>query len=228
MAAVLACGEGALLSHSASMALWGAAPARRDPPEVTTPRRRRHAGIRLHESETLHPADHAVVDNIPCTSVARTLLDYAESARARELRRAVDELESKRLFSGVAVQEVLARANGRRGAARLQAVLDAWREPALTRSEAERRFLELIERAGLPAPLVNTWVAGHEVDFFWPDHALVVEVDGFEHHRTRRAFEADRMRDADLGDAGLRVRRVTWRQLEDEIALAERLARVLA
>ena len=135
MAAVLACGEGALLSHRSALAQWGAAPAARGRPSVTTPKRRRaQAGIDLHTSRTLAGDDAAVVDNIPCTSVARTLLDFADDASDAQLRRAVDECERLRIFNGNPTQAVLARANGRRGAARLRAVLDAWSEPPLLRS----------------------------------------------------------------------------------------------
>jgi very-short-patch-repair endonuclease len=101
--------------------------------------------------------------------------------------------------------------------------------PAFTRSEAERRLLALIRAAGLPPPRTNVHVGPYEVDFLWPAHRLVVEVDGFAFHSSRAAFERDRRRDADLQARGLRVTRVTWRQLEREPhAVVARLAAALA
>src|SRR5690606_15773158 len=100
---------------------------------------------------------------------------------------------------------------GRPGTRRL---LQAMGErPRLTRSEAEERFLVLIREARLPRPDANTMVGGHEVDFLWPEHGLIVEIDGFAFHSSRRSFERDRLRDAELTAAGLRVVRITWRQL---------------
>ena len=173
-------------------------------------------------------ADRAIVDGIPCTSVARTLLDFAATARPRELARAVEELERLRLFDGRDMDRVLKSGNGSRGIGRLQAVLAEWTEPAFTRSEAERRLLELIRAASLPSPLVNTWVAGYEVDLYWPEHGLAVEFDGYAYHHTRQAVERDAARDADLDDAGIGVLRVTWNQLEHQPRrLIERLSRKL-
>lgn len=229
VAAVFACGPAALLSHRSALALWGAVPSSgAGDVHVTTPGRRRGpAVIHVHETRTLHADDVAAVDDIPCTSVARTLLDYAEVASERELQRAVDESERLRIFDGRAVEEVLERANGRRGVALLRTALDAWTEPPFTRSDAERRLRGLLGSAGLPMAGFNLWVEEHEVDAYWPEHRLVVEVDSFEHHRTRLAFERDRVRDADLGDAGLRVIRTTWRQIEERDALVRRLSRAL-
>ena len=104
-------------------------------------------------------------------------------------------------------------ASGRPGARPLRAVLELEKGPALTRSEAERRLLALIRAAGLPAPEHNVRVYGSEVDMLWREQGLVVEVDGFAFHSAREAFERDRMRDARLTRAGLRVMRVTWRRL---------------
>jgi very-short-patch-repair endonuclease len=102
-------------------------------------------------------------------------------------------------------------------------------EPRLTRSEAERRLLELSRDARLPEPETNATVLGYEVDFLWREQRLIVEVDGFAFHSTRAAFERDRRRDALLQDAGFRVLRVTWGQIADEpVALAVMLARATA
>lgn len=229
LAAVLGCGPGAVLSHRSALELYGAAKPSRRLPSVTVPGvRRKREGIRLHRSSTLTLEDITVVDAVPCTSVARTLIDFVDVARPRELARAVEELERTGLFDGNAVDRVLRKANGRRGAGRLRAALAEWTSPAFTRSEAERRALALIEAAALPRPNVNTFVAGHEVDLYWPEHRLAVEIDGYAFHSTRQAFERDASRDADLDDAGLRVRRITWRQLDREPeAVVDRMRRWL-
>jgi very-short-patch-repair endonuclease len=109
-----------------------------------------------------------------------------------------------------------ARSSGRHGARTLKTALQETHEPRLTRSEAERRFLDLIRAARLPAPETNVRVAGYEVDFLWRAERLVVEVDGFAYHSSRAAFERDRRKDAALQAAGLRVVRVTYRQIADE------------
>jgi Protein of unknown function (DUF559) len=102
------------------------------------------------------------------------------------------------------------------GSARLRRVLAAYRDPAPTRSELERLFIELVKRAGIPMPLVNTIVAGLEVDFYWPDSRLVVELDGRAYHSNPRAFETDRLRDARLLKAGIRVLRITYQRLVND------------
>lgn len=219
LAAVLACGAGALLSHRSALELRGALPESPRWPDVTVPRTyQRRPGIRLHSSSALVTEDRTAVDGIPCTSVARSLVDFAERARPRELARAVEELERLRLFDGRTVQRAVWRANGRRGVAALTDALAAWSEPAFTRSGAERRVLELIADAGLPRPAVNTWVAGHEVDLHWPEQRVAVEVDSYAFHHTHQAFERDHERDAALDEADIRVLRITWRQLAERPA----------
>lgn len=151
---------------------------------------------------------------IPCASVARTLLDLAAVGSTRILDRALEQAQILRLYDHRAIEAVLARANGRGGAAALRRrVQDLADEPAPTRSELERRFLELVRCAGLPLPVVNGLVCGYEVDFHWPRQRLVVETDGRWVHGTQVAFERDRRRDLDLELAGWRVLRLTWRQV---------------
>jgi len=146
----------------------------------------------------------------------------------RELERALSEGEVLGLVTREAVGEALARARGRSGSAKLTALIRRGDEPSLTRSEAERRVLELVHAARLPTPLSNVRVRGHEVDFYWRSERLVVEVDGYAYHRSRAAFERDRLRDAELGAAGLRVLRVTWNHIiEEPEALVARLAQAL-
>jgi very-short-patch-repair endonuclease len=117
---------------------------------------------------------------------------------------------------------------GPRGAAALRALAAGQAASAFTRSEAERRLLSLVRQAALPEPLVNARVCGFEVDFYWPASRLVVEVDGRAFHGDERAFEQDRLRDQVLVAAGLRVIRVTWRQIsENPLAVVARVAQAL-
>lgn len=146
----------------------------------------------------------------------------------RDLERALDEALVRRLIDRPRLLAALARAPGRHGAAPLRALLRRDGGPTLTRSEAEERVLSLVRAAGLPSPGVNVRVEGREVDLYWRRERLVVEIDGWKYHSTRAAFERDRRRDADLGAAGVRVMRVTWRQIVDEReALVARLVRAL-
>jgi very-short-patch-repair endonuclease len=161
------------------------------------------------------------------TSPARTLLDLATVLSGRELARAAEEAQVQRLLTPAQVEAYLARRSHRHGALRLRAATR--QDPAFTRSEAERRFLELLRSAALPEPQANVRVHGHEVDFLWRRQELVVEVDGYAYHSSRAAFERDRRRDAELEAAGIHVRRITWRQIAEEPeALVARLAVALA
>jgi Transcriptional regulator, AbiEi antitoxin/REase_MTES_1575 len=219
MAAVLACGPGAVLSHRSAAALWGIRPTARSGIDVTAPARagRRRAGIDVHDAATLAASDVTRVDAIPCTTVPRTLLDLAAVLDRRALERAYDQAEVLRVLDSAAVEDLLARSPRRHGVAALRAVVQAAAPLALTRSELEERFLSICAAAGIPRPRVNAWVplvgGGVEVDFFWPAHRLIVETDGHRVHGTRHAFERDRRRDRRLLLAGWRVARFTWRQL---------------
>jgi very-short-patch-repair endonuclease len=169
------------------------------------------------------------LDGVPITTPARTLLDLAAVAHPRHLEQAVAEAERRRLASRRGLAALLARYPGRPGSRAVRALLEADARPALTRSEAERRFLVLIRSAGLPAPDVNVRVGDVEVDFLWREAGLVTEVDGYAFHSDRAAFENDRRRDAELAARGLTVIRVTWRQLVDEPeAVVVRIGQALA
>ena len=207
LAAVLACGPGAALSGRAAAVLWGI--RRGDPkPEVSVPGQRRPKGIKVRRG--IHPAETSVKDTIPVTTPARTLLDLAGQMTRDQLARAIDETEALRLFDLADLQRVLDRHRGQPGTRRLADAIAAWEEPPLLRSELERRFLTLC--TGLPDPICNGRVGPFEVDFHWPDHGLVVEIDG-PHHFTRHAAERDRERDADLLVLGYRTLRFTQRGL---------------
>jgi hypothetical protein len=220
LAAVLACGPEALLSHRSAAALWGLRPDSRSRIDVTAPGRRGRAPVAIdaHRHGSLRPDDRAVVRDIPCTSVARTLLDLAAVVPQRDLRNAIAQAEVIRAFDLSAVEAVIRRNARRRGVARLRrAVAD--HDPRLERSrhELERRFLDLCERAGLPPPEVNAPLSLDgtriEADFLWRDAGLVVETDGRRYHGTAAAFERDRRRDQLLVLHGWRVIRCTWRQV---------------
>jgi very-short-patch-repair endonuclease len=222
MAAVLGCGPEAVLSHRSAAALWGLRPDAGQCIDVSVPRTsaRERTGIRVHATKTLRPADLGVRDGIPCTSVARTLLDLADLLDRRGVDRAVEQAEMLRLFDARGVDEVLAGAAGRRGARVLHQVIVEATERGIAASELEENFLALCRHAALPQPEVNAWLLLDEgaikVDFLWRAEQLVVETDGRASHGTRRAFERDRRRDQRLLVAGFKVVRFTWRQVARE------------
>ena len=219
LAAVLACGDHALLSHRSAAALWELLPYAGSRVHVTAAHRGRRSlrGICVHSIRRPHVENRAARSGIPLTSVARTLLDLAQNVRQDQLERAFEQAERLRLLDLSAAVRLCERSNGHRGLTRLRPlVAQAGRPVAETRSELERRFLRLCDDNGLPPAAVNVVVAGHEVDALWRAARLVVEIDGFEYHGTRAAFERDRARDADLQLAGFRVLRVTSRRLSRE------------
>jgi very-short-patch-repair endonuclease len=220
MAAVLAGGPGAVLSHGSAAAHWGIRP---DNPsiQVTSARRRRsRRGLSFYRSYL--PQDEVTTHGgIPVTTVPRTLFDLAAVVAPGQLNRAVNEAEIRRLWDSLSLNDLLIRHPRRPGAAALRAVL-ATPGANITRSELEDRFLELLRRARLPLPETNVslevngvWI---EADCIWREQRLIVEVDGHATHATRSAFESDRARDRTLVAAGWRVMRVTWRQVHDEPA----------
>jgi predicted transcriptional regulator of viral defense system len=236
LAAVLACGPDAVLSHRSAAALWDLRPSARTAIDVSTPSRagRSRAGIDVHRAGALRPADTTRTRGVPCTTVARTLLDLAGVIDRRALGRACERAELLRILDAQGLHDVLARAMGRRGAPVLRAILtgEQLSQPP-TRSELEERFLALCTAAGVPRPRANAWMdldgAAIEVDFIWPAHGLIAETDGYTTHGTRRAFERDRQRDQRLLLAGWRVVRFTWRQITQEPArVADTLQALLA
>ena len=231
MAAVLACGDGAVVSHRSAAHLWALLPypAQQRPINVTV--RSRHSrlrpGIRVHRVGRLDPRDVRTYNRVPVTTPARTLLDLAGAESPRAFEQALAEAETRRLVTRRHLEAVLERNRKRPGAGVLRAALARDASPAWTRSEAEERFLALIRKAGLPAPETNVQLGPYEVDLLWRAERLIVEVDGFRFHSSRAAFERDRLRDAELQADGFRVIRVTWRQLADQPeAMLARLARI--
>jgi very-short-patch-repair endonuclease len=235
MAAVLACGEGAALSHRSAAELWGLHRSDRPSIDVTTPRRtgRSREGIEAHGARDLARSELTTISAIPCTTVPRTLLDISEVVNRRTLERAFDRAEILRVFDLRALEDVLSRADGRRGVAAIRSLLDEYTQPAITRSELEEAVLAMCSRFRVHRPRVNQWILLDEravmVDFLWREEKLVLEADGRHVHGSRRAFERDRERDQRLMLAGYRVMRCTWRQVLNEGAeLAARIDKLLA
>jgi predicted transcriptional regulator of viral defense system len=186
IAAVLACGHEAVLSHRSAAALWRLAASRGSRVEVTAASRGRvrRAGIELHQVRQFHPEDRSEREGIPVTSVARTLLDFAEVVDPRRLERAFEEADRLQLLNLREIERTCGRNPGRRGLKPLRALLSEAQPVLETRSELERRFLSFCRDAQLPPPAVNVIVAGYEVDALWVDRRLVVELDGYAFHRT--------------------------------------------
>jgi very-short-patch-repair endonuclease len=230
LAAVLACGPGAALSHLSAAGLWRLLPGREGDVEVTVAGRNpgRKRGIRVHRVRDLDRREIRKLGGIPITSPARTIFDLAAVVGQRELEQALAEAFARRLARRSELASLLARRPSRPGTRALRGLLDDG-NPGLTRSEAEERFLALIRRAELLAPETNVRIDRHEVDFLWREQRVIVEVDGFAFHSSRSAFERDRRRDVDLSALGFRVMRVTWRQIVGAPeALVARLAAALA
>jgi very-short-patch-repair endonuclease len=217
MAAVLACGRDALLSHRAAAALWELRTAPTGPLDVTATSRHNIPGIRCHYVRTIHPDDRAEIDCIPLTSLARTLLDQAVILSHQRMRTTLEAVERREILNFARLDALVARSNGHRGVGRLRAALNELHgHPLWTQSQLEILFLELIRSAGLPEPQVNVFLLGELVDFYWPEHKLVVEADGWGFHRSRRSFEENRLRDTKLQIAGIRVIRPTYKRIVHE------------
>jgi very-short-patch-repair endonuclease len=223
LAAVLACGEGATLSHTSAARLWRLSSVPADPAVHVTIGRghRERPGIRAHRSPTTR-ADVTVERGVPVTTPARTLVDLADVVPYETLRAIADH--GVRLDAR-AVRRAQARAPNRRGRGALARLLGDDGAELRTRSALERRLRRLARDSGLPAPRVNHRVEGRERDFAWPGARLVVEVDGHAFHAARGAREADHDRDAELVLAGWRVLRLTHAQVFGEpAAVSARLA----
>jgi hypothetical protein len=232
MAAVLAGGDGAVLSHRSAAVLWGLRRRRRGPIEVSARSGRliRASGlgdIRFREGR-VRPDERDLVTGIPVTSVARTLLDQADVVDGRELAREFEEADRLGLLEIPALEEICARGDGRRGLKPLRRLLAEARHPEPARTRLEDRVLALCREYDLPTPQTNVEVLGREVDAFWPRQRLMVEADSWAFHRHRAAFEGDRKRDAKMLAEGYRVVRLTHRRMEREPDLvATELRRLL-
>jgi predicted transcriptional regulator of viral defense system len=233
MAAVLACGPGAVLSHRDAAHLHEIRATHRSKIDVTIPRRATlsHEGIDIHRSTTLTDADVTTIDGVPCTALARTILDLAGVVGEREVERAMEQAEMLGALDARALDDQLERNLNAHAAGCLRRALAAYQPgQAPTESEFEERMLALCRGIGVPVPRRQFYVDPGDgeplvrLDFAWPEHRYAVETDGRRYHGTAGRFEADRRKDQRLMLAGWRVSRITWRQLRDE---PERIARLV-
>jgi very-short-patch-repair endonuclease/predicted transcriptional regulator of viral defense system len=215
IAAVLAVGRDAVLSHTSAAALWELRRATTGLVHVTVPRRiGSRRGIRIHAVRALPPTDVTRHHGIPVTTPARTVLDLADILDRRALERALHEAEVQRQVNPQQLQQQLVRSPGRKATTLVAELLAEG--PAPTRSELEDRALALFRRSGLPQPQTNARVQGIEVDFLFPDARLIIEVDGARFHNTRFAHNNDAAKQARLEAAGYRVIRLTWHQVTQQ------------
>lgn len=205
IAAVRACGDGAVLSGRAAAYLYGLVTGSPPEPEVTAPRKRRVRGVRTRGASLI---DATTYRGIPVTTVPRTLVDLADVLGPDALGRACHEAGVKYRTTPGDVQSILERRPNRSGAAKLRRIL-AGDEP-ITISKLERGFIALLRTAGLPLPLTNRVAGGRRVDCRWPDVGLTVELDGYVYHRSRHAWERDRLREREARARGDELRRYTW------------------
>jgi very-short-patch-repair endonuclease len=215
MAAVLAGGPGAVLSHRSAANLWGIHSSSGHGIDVTvSDQRRGRRGIEFHRASL--PKDEVGAKNgIAVTSVPRTLFDLAALLRPRQLGRAINEAEVLRLWDELSLEHLLTRYPGRAGSRAVRTALQRRKARAkLTRSDLEVAFLEFVDETGLLEPETNVLVEGYLVDAVWREQRLVVELDGEGFHSSSEAFERDRERDRVLQAAGWRIVRITWKQLE--------------
>ena len=232
LSAVLACGDTALLSHHSAAAAWGFRPSFNGLVHVTaigSDAGRDRPGIRAHRVTALGPRDIRRYQNIPITSPARALLEIAPDLTDRQLERAVDEALIKRLITHAAIAAVVNAYPRYRGVARLRALADPGRPTTETRSDGEEALLAVIRRANLPLPELNAKVGNYTADFLWRDQKVIVELDGYDYHRGRAAFERDHQRDAEHQRMDHLVIRITGRQLAHQHeAILVRIATALA
>jgi len=233
MAAVLACGDTAIVSHRSAASMWKLLrplPAE-IPVEISIQGTHRIPGpsVRVHRVAGIEEDETTRLQGIRVTAPARTIFDLAGSVAARKVEQVLAVAIRERLTTEKEIERLLTRYPRRPGRPLLRTLLETDSGPALTRSEAESRFLQLLRKSRLPRPRANVPVEGYEVDFLWLRERLIVEVDGFAYHSSSGAFERDRRRDAVLAGAGFRVVRITWRQLTKEPeALLVNLTRALS
>jgi very-short-patch-repair endonuclease len=217
MAGVLACGRGAVLSHRDAAALHDLRQIGSGAVDVTSPGKHQLKGVRSHETRALHPDDRSVVDAIPVTSLARTYLDIAETLTQDRLIDALEAGQRQNKLDVGALHAAIVRNPGRRGIARLQAAIAELADEAPhLQSGLERAFRHLIRAHSLPRPQFNVYIEEELVDMVWPEHRLIVEVDGWKWHRGKRAFGNDRRRDRKLIRAGWTVVRFTDDQVDSD------------
>jgi hypothetical protein len=230
LAAVLACGPNALLSHRSAAWLWGITRHGPAPLHVTSPMPRKpRPPIKLHHLRILTADDRAFEDRVPVTALPRTLLDCATDLPLSHLRRMVERSEELKLFDLEPIEDLLQRSGRHRGRRRLRQAIALYQPVPFTRSGFERLFFEAVIATGLPRPATNFFEAGFELDVYWPEHRFAVELDTYATHGTNAAFERDHLRDEDLVLAGIELTRVTDVRFHREPkAVLDRVATLLA
>jgi hypothetical protein len=208
LAAVLACGEDALLAGRAAAHLWDLLRGTAPPPEVTTVNARRVRGVLTRRTRRINPEDATTWRGIPVTTVPRTLIDVAVVLDVDELARACHEAEVRYRMTPAQVERVLARSRTSPGAGKLRRILGGDIRVALSRLES--RFLEHVKEARLPLPDTNRLAGTHRVDCRWPERRLTVELDGYRYHHSRHAWERDRRREREARARGDEFRRYTY------------------
>lgn len=222
MAAVLASGPEAVLSHRSAAALWGLRGYSERAVEVSVPRKSTSSKeIRRHFSQ-VPPDEQAVEERIPVTSVHRTIFDLAATASVDEVVSMIREAEFLNRWDRLSLPDLLERYPGKRGSRKVRFALGRLKEepPGRKRSKLEERFAPFLRKHHLPLPRFNDWISlngkNYQVDCHWPGTGQIVELDGWEGHGTRSAFREDRARDRKLRVAGYSVTRITFNQLDDE------------
>ena len=230
-AALAACMPNAMLSHHAAAELWGLGPPKPADIDVTVVGRNpgsKRTGIQVHRAHTLDSRDMRLRQGLHVSAPARVALELSRSLDSGELENLVARARVELSVGEKAIWAVLDRSPGYPGAARLRAVMKQAGGPAMTRAKSERLMLRLVRQTDLPPPAVNLRTGRSEIDFLWQEARLAVEVDGYEFHHDRAAFERDRRRDAKMVASGWRVMRFTWRQIaEKPFTVVARIAQVL-
>lgn len=231
---LLMAGPRSWLSHDAAATLlgWRGPEPYRSPAPVDVSidggGRRRRPGLRVHRVGAIADDERAVRHGLRVTSPLRTLIDLAATRPLSDLERTVARAQRANRLTPEDLHRAVERYSGRRGIRALRVISQIEGGPALTRSEAEVRFLELVRDGGLPPPRANARIGPWECDCVWPRERIVVEIDGYDFHRGRRMFEHDREKDSWLRSRGYTVVRFSWRQLHDRpIKTVVELARTL-
>jgi very-short-patch-repair endonuclease len=233
MAAVLACGPTAAISHGSAARMHGipVSWSKSDPVSVSVvyPVARARPGIQVHRVRVLPGRDVTRVERIAVVTAVRAIVDLTGVLATRDLERVVAFVLREHLTDEPELRACAVRRGNPAGIALLMTILNSDTDPAFTRSEAEARFLELIRGTGIRIPETNARVAGLEVDFVWRKEKVIVEVDGYQYHGSRRSYHRDRARDRKLAAEGYLVIRVTWDEIVNQgPAVLVSLARALA
>ncbi|HKZ13850.1 MAG TPA: DUF559 domain-containing protein [Solirubrobacterales bacterium] len=217
MAAILFRGRGALVSYQSAVWLWGMERKLEIPVHVSV-RWRGHAqdAIGLHHCPALRDEDATETERLPVTSVPRTLLDYASEAPRLRLEKAIDWADRLEILDPADVNLITEEVRGHRGRGPLRRAMVIYHEKGFTRSGGEKKMLAALADAGVRRPAVNNFIEGYELDFYWENERFAVELDSWEHHRSRHSFETDPERQEKLAMIGIEMIRITGTRLKRE------------